>query len=151
MKHLLWASSVLFMGLLCGCAHQTSDGPTVVRMIQISDSITPATVYAKSGEEIRWQNLRTKPVRVGFLSGRLLDDLGCRKGVTTFFGEMSDLITIAPGESVSVCPLRTGTLQYNVWFDVDNPKGSISPTATVHVEAGSGTPAGQYPRVLTGR
>ena len=106
-------------------------------MIQISDLVQPRTVYAKSGEEIRWQNLRTNPVRVGFLTRRLLDELGCMKGVSAVFGEVSDLITIEPGESVSLCLLRSGILQYNVWFDPENPKGAISPTATVHVEAGS--------------
>ena len=151
MKHLLRTLSIVVVSLISACAHSTSDGPAVVRTIQISDSVTPTTVYAKSGEEIRWQNLRTKPVRVGFLNRRLLDDAGCSKGITTFFGEMSDLITIAPGDSMSVCPLRTGTLQYNVWFDLDNPKGAISPTATVHVEGGSGILNGQSPRVLTGR
>lgn len=110
--------------------------PATVRTIQISDWVTPNAVYAKSGEEIRWQNLRTNPVRVGFLGRRLLDELGCKKGVTTLLGEVNDLITIAPGKSVSLCPTRSGVLQYNVWFDAENPRGAISPTATVHVDAG---------------
>jgi len=128
------------MALVCAlsaCGHQSvPDRPTTVRMIRISDFVKPDTVYAKSGEEIRWQNLRTNPVRVGFLSGRLLEELGCKKGVSAFFGEVGDVITIGPGESVSLCPLRSGVLQYNVWFDAENPKGAISPTATVHIEAG---------------
>jgi hypothetical protein len=99
--------------------------------------VKPTVLYAKSGEEIRWQNLRTNPVRVGFLTGRLLNEAGCEKGVTDIFGTVSDVITIAPGESASLCPLGSGVIQYNVWFDAENPKSAISPTATVHIEAGS--------------
>jgi len=108
----------------------------VVRTIRISDVVKPTTVYARSGEEIRWENLRATPVRIGFLSGRLLEELGCNKNVSSFFGDIGDAFTIGPGEAASLCPLRAGTLQFNVWFDADNPRGEISPTATIHVEAG---------------
>jgi hypothetical protein len=107
-----------------------------VHTIQISDLVTPDTLYAKPGEEIRWRNLRSNPVRLGFLTMRLLDELACEKGVATFWGGMSDLVTIPPGGSMSLCFVRVGVLQYNVWFDAENPKGAISPTASVHVEAG---------------
>jgi len=128
---------ILVVCFLSACGiHSASDTRSTVRTIEISDLVKPVTVYAKSGEEIRWQNLRTNPVRIGFLTSRLLDELGCKKGVTNIFGEVSDVITINPGESASLCPLRTGVLQYNVWFDAENPRGAISPTATVHVEAG---------------
>ena len=129
--------TLMLVPVLSACASEPMpQTPTTVRTIQISDWVTPDTVYAKSGEEIRWQNLRTNPVRVGFLSRRLLDELGCNKGVTTLLGEVNDLITIGPGKSVSLCPIRSGVLQYNVWFDAENPRGAISRTATVHVEGG---------------
>ncbi|HMU54873.1 MAG TPA: hypothetical protein PKA61_07695 [Nitrospira sp.] len=122
---------------LQACGHSPlSDSRGVVRTIRISDVVKPTTVYARSGEEIRWENLRATPVRIGFLSGRLLEELGCKKGVSSFFGDIGDAITIEPGQAASLCPLRSGTLQFNVWFDADNPKGEISPTATIHVEAG---------------
>jgi hypothetical protein len=67
---------------------------------------------------------------------RLLDELACEKGkdVVTMFGQVNDLVTIPPGESISLCIARSGELQYNVWFDEGNPKGAISRTATVHIE-----------------
>jgi hypothetical protein len=121
---------------LQACGHSpASDSQVAVRTIRISDVVKPSTVYARAGEEIRWENLRATPVRVGFLHGRLLEEVGCKKGVSSFFGDVDDAITIGPGDSASLCPLRSGTLQFNVWFDADNPKGEISPTATVHVEA----------------
>jgi hypothetical protein len=105
-----------------------------VRTIQISDVVEPEVLYAMPGEEIRWENLRTNPVRVGFLSTNLLEELGCREGVTTVFGQVNDIVTIPAGGSISLCFVRGGTLQYNVWFDEEYPKGRMSPTATVYIE-----------------
>ncbi|MDP1948888.1 MAG: hypothetical protein Q8L77_15455 [Nitrospirota bacterium] len=123
--------------VLSACGHQpATTSSATVRTIQISDMVTPDTLYATPGEEIRWENLRANPVRIGFLSMRLLDDLGCEKGVATFWGGTNDLVTIPPGRSISLCFARAGLLQYNVWFDADNPKGAMSRTAAVYVEAG---------------
>ncbi|HEU4685870.1 MAG TPA: hypothetical protein VFS39_15300 [Nitrospira sp.] len=133
------ALTALFIAaaLLTACAHQPTNAvQSVVRTIEISESVKPGTLYAKVGEEIRWENLRANPVRVGFLSKDLLSDLGCRKGLSSFLGEVDDLVTIKPGQAIGICPLRPGVLQYNVWFDADNPRGAMSRTGTVHVESG---------------
>ncbi len=45
---------------------------------------------------------------------RLLDDVGCVHGIPTLFGQMGDLVTILPGESVSLCFVRRGGLKHNV-------------------------------------
>lgn len=50
--------------------------------------------------------------------------MGCEKSIKTLFGQVDDLLTIAPGESISLCFVRDGVLEYNVWFDACNPKGS---------------------------
>ena len=128
----LW---VLLISALPACGHRpaTHVQPTL-RTILISEVVQPEVLYTTAGEEIRWQNVRSSPVRLGFLSMRLLDDLACEKGISTFFGQVNDLITIPPGESISLCLVRSGDLQYNVWFDEKNPKGTISRTATVRVE-----------------
>ena len=126
----------LVIGGFPACVQQDALVPTSVRTIEISDAVTPQTIYARTGEEIRWQNHRSNPVRLGFLSKRLLHNLGCRKGLSSFLGEVDDLVTINPGDSVGICPLSAGELQYNVWFDPENRYGQISPTGTVHVEKG---------------
>ena len=130
----------LFLGLvsmLSACAQQpgTKD-PASVRTIQITEVVAPTVLYAAPGEEVRWTNLRSNPVRLGFLSMRLLDDVGCDHGFRTLLGAMSDLITIPPGESVSICFVRRGDLKYNVWLEPDNPRGPITPTATIRVDHG---------------
>lgn len=133
-----WSIGLLLtVGWVSGCSHRSldvSDAP--VRTIVISDAVSPETLYANPGEEVRWKNNRDNPVRIGFLTMRLLDEVGCEKGIATIFGHLADLVTIPPGESVSVCLVRSGDLKYNVWFDADDPKGAISRTATVRVQHG---------------
>ena len=119
-----------------GCGHGVvgSDAPPV-REIRIADGVQPDLMFAKLGEEIRWTNVRSTPVRIGFLTMRLLDELSCAQGVKTLFGEVNDLITIPPGGAISLCFGRAGELKYNVWFEPENPRGRISPTAIVRIEA----------------
>lgn len=127
--------SILLIAALSACGHRpATQVQPILRTILISDVVQPEMLYTTAGEEIRWQNVRSSPVRLGFLSMRLLDELACDKGVRTFFGQVNDLITIPPGESISLCFVRSGDLQYNVWFDEKNPKGTISRTATVRIE-----------------
>jgi hypothetical protein len=119
-----------------GCGHGAagSDAPPV-REIRIADGVQPDLMFAKPGEEIRWTNVRSTSVRIGFLTMRLLDELSCAQGVKTLFGEVNDLIMIPPGGAISLCFGRAGELKYNVWFEPENPRGRISPTATVRIEA----------------
>lgn len=120
------------------CSHNSAtEVPRTVREVQIGDTVQPQMLFAKPGEEIRWQNLRSSPVNLGFLTTALLKELSCQKGVVTMFGEVRDFVSIPPQQSVSVCFLRPGELKYNVWLNPENPRGPISPTATIRVEAGS--------------
>ena len=120
---------------LTACGHAPSTGRTV-RTVEISNQITPHVMYVSPGEEVRWTNTSSNTVRVGFLNKRLLEDHRCQNGVVDLFGQVNDLITIEPGESISLCFSRTGDLQYNVWFDAEDPRGAISPTATISIRGG---------------
>jgi len=127
----------LVLSLVCGgaaCGHHLEPGAEViVRTIEITHEVNPGILHTAPGEEVRWQNLRQNPVRVGFLTVSMLDKLGCEKGVSTLFGQVNDYVTIPPGKSISLCLIRPGDLKYNVWFDADNARGAMSPTATVRV------------------
>lgn len=108
----------------------------VIHTIEISGGVEPEVLYARPGQEIRWHNSRKNPVRLGFLTMKLLDEVGCEKGVLTLFGQVNDLVMIPPGESVSLCFVRRGEMKYNVWLDPENPRGAITPTASIRVEGG---------------
>lgn len=119
------------------CGHAPSKSTdTAVRTVEISDVVKPSVLYAGVGEEVRWMNLSENPVMVGFLNTRVLERVGCEKGMTDLFGQVKDLVKIPSGGSISLCFLQSGDHQYNVWFDAENPKGAISSTLIVRVEEG---------------
>ncbi len=128
---------VLALCALAACSHSPStSGGRIVRTVEISDLVKPGVMYASPGDEVRWMNARANPVRVGFLNRNLLEDHQCQNGIVNLFGEVNDLITIPPGESISLCPVRAGDLRYNVWFDAENPRGLMSPTMTISIRGG---------------
>jgi plastocyanin len=120
---------------MTACGHASSAGRTV-RTVEISNQVNPHVMYVSPGEEVRWMNTSSNTVRIGFLNRRLLEDHHCQEGIVDLFGEVNDLITIAPGDSISLCFSRTGDLRYNVWFDAEDPRGAISPTATISIRGG---------------
>jgi plastocyanin len=130
-------SLVLTVALSAACGHTPSmETGRTVRTVEISDQVNPHVVYASPGDEVRWTNARENAVRVGFLDLRLMQDHRCQKGIVGLFGQVNDLVTIAPGESISLCFARSGDLRYNVWFDAEDPRGAISPTMTISVRGG---------------
>jgi len=125
----------LFVFVLTGCATFSHiDSPPRIHNIHIDNqgSITPAELYAVVGEEIRWHNALSIPIHLGLLGVHSLAETGCDKGFTTWFGAMKDMITIPPGDYVSLCFLRARTIRYNIWTDLADPVHSMSPTAVIH-------------------
>jgi len=128
----LCCAMAIALSAACGPMPSSNAGRTV-RTVEISHQVNPRVMYASPGEEVRWTNARSNTVRIGFLSKRLLEDHRCQKGIVDLFGQVDDLVTIAPGESISLCFARTGDLRYNVWFDPEDPRGVISPTLTISI------------------
>jgi hypothetical protein len=119
---------------LNGCSVKENVQSTgTVHYVQILDEVKPPTLYARVGDEIRWVNLQSSTVRVGFLNGGWHGHVACEKGFTRF-GTLQDLVEIAPQEYVSLCFGKPATVQYNVWLDAENFKGSMTPTATIRID-----------------
>ncbi|MDH4098080.1 MAG: hypothetical protein OEW25_12640 [Nitrospira sp.] len=130
--------AVLCLCVFSGCALSSeSDAQPRVLDVHIHDRnhIVPDHLYAAVGEEIRWHNLLSVPVHLGFLGVKPIKEVGCGKGFTTWYGGIKDMVMIPAGEYVSVCFTRTGTVRYNIWTDLGDPLHSISPTAVIHLEA----------------
>ena len=128
---------VIIITVAAACAQTPTTGAArTVRTVEISNQVNPGVMYASPGEEVRWTNARHNAVRVGFLSPRLIEDRHCEQGIVDMFGQVNDYVTIEPGASISLCPAKTGDLQYNVWFDPENPRGAISPTLTIKIRGG---------------
>ena len=78
-----------------------------------------------------------------------MEDHQCEKGLVDMFGQVNDHVTIEPGDSISLCPGKTGDLQYNV---VIRPNDTIiipSPKVGEYYIGGHMNRAGVYS--LTGR
>ena len=127
----------VIVAVVAACAQTPPTGAArTVRTVEISNQVNPNVMYASPGEEVRWTNARQNPVRVGFLTLRLMEDHQCEQGIVDMFGQVNDYVMIDPGKSISLCPAKTGDLQYNVWFDPENPRGAISPTLTIKIRGG---------------
>lgn len=120
------------MVLIAGCANQPATQPVRTHDIQIREHVSPQDLYVTTGDEVRWQNLRTDPVKVGLLSHHHLSLVLCEKGFTRF-GMVDDTATIPPMGYVSLCFSRPGIVQYNVWLNPADPHGRMTPTARIEV------------------
>lgn len=129
--------SVLCLCVFSGCVlYSGSDDPPRVRDVRIHDRnhIVPDHLYAAVGEEIRWHNLLSVPVHLGFLGVKPIKEVSCGRGFTTLYGAIKDMVTIRAGDYVSLCFTRVGTVRYNIWTDLADPLHSMSPTAVIHIE-----------------
>jgi hypothetical protein len=139
-KHGRWGGRSLIIAWLClgmipGCASTSTINPSIrTHFIQIREQVSPQDLYVNVGDEVRWQNLRPDPVKVSLLTRHHSDFVSCEKGFTSF-GAMEDTATIPPREYVSLCFSKPGTIQYNVWLNPADPRGSMTPTANIQVSA----------------
>jgi plastocyanin len=122
-------------GLLAACA-AASPGTAPVRThyVHIQDVVSPQSLAVHIGDEVRWQNLRSEPVRISLLSHLSGSGVSCETGFS-HFGSLDDTATIPPNAYVSLCFARAGSIQYNVWLKPDDPLRSMTPTAKIIVSA----------------
>src|SRR5690349_1827461 len=127
----------LLLVVVVGCSlFPKAAVPLRVHDIHITgtNGITPADLHAVVGEEIRWHNDLSNPIHLGFLSVPLVEQTGCEKGFTTWWGAMKDIVRIPAGQYVSLCFLQPRKLHYNIWKDIADPIHSISPTAIIRID-----------------
>lgn len=121
--------------LLTACAAASPDTtPLRTHYIHIQDGVSPQRLDVHIGDEVRWQNLRSEPVKVSLLSHLSGAGVSCQTGFSSF-GSLDDTATIPPNEYVSLCFARAGSIQYNVWLKLEDPLRSMTPTAKIVVSA----------------
>lgn len=125
--------SVMVLTSIVGCEHNQLNQSNTIRSVQILDTVQPAVLYARVGDEIRWQNLSDKVVHMRFLDKPNWETVTCERGFR-WMGLTQDSATIKPKEFVSLCFSKPNTLRFNVWMDWENSQSYISPTMTVNVE-----------------
>lgn len=120
---------------LAACSYAREAGhPAQVRYVQIRETVTPMVLYAKVGDEIRWQNLRQESIKIGLLGNPKLDTVACQKGFS-WMGSIQDLVTVKPSDYVSLCFTEPATVRFNVWMDTEHLTSSMSPTATIRISS----------------
>jgi plastocyanin len=129
--------------LLAGC----QGTPTVTRSgdvkdIIVGDNLTSGEVAVSAGDEVRWVNKRTAPVRIVFLDPVSDKQLSCKNN---FGGLMtpSDTAKLATNETASVCFRDPGYYRYTVRMESARTTGEVNVSGVVKVGGRAGRAGGQ--------
>lgn len=129
------AGLLIGTGLLASCAAASPDAlPLRTHYIHIQDGVSPQRLDVQVGDEVRWRNLRSEPVKISLLSHLSEAGISSQTGFSRF-GMLDDTATIPPNAYVSLCFARARSIQYNVWLKLEDPVRSMTPTAKVVVSA----------------
>jgi plastocyanin len=128
--------------------------PTVTRTgdvkdIIIGDNLTSSETTVNTGDEVRWVNKRTQPVRVIFLDA-FDKQLSCKNN---FGGLMTprDTAKLATNETASVCFRDPGYFRYIVRMESAKTTGDISVQGVIKVGGQGGQAVGQTSDQNSGR
>ena len=104
--------------------------------IVITDRLSAVTVQMNAGDEIRWTNMHSTPVRIT-LSDYVLDKLSCRSNFSGHFYSGAEAL-LQPNESAGLCFRAPGTIRYIV--RMKSPSGEVSESGLIEIGASPGGP-----------
>jgi hypothetical protein len=121
--------------------------PTVTRTgdvkdIIIADDLTAGEIAVNPGDEVRWINKRTAPVRIVLLDPVTDKQLSCRNNLGGFMTP-NDTAKLATNESASVCFRDPGYFRYTVRMESARSTGEINVPGVVKVGGLGGQAVGQ--------
>lgn len=90
--------------------------------VKIQEGLEPAILTVGVGDEVRWVNHRTRPVRIDFLDGAL-HEVSCQRGFTNWMGMKKESATVGANKSASLCFGKAAVIDYNVRMDSALPGG----------------------------
>ena len=126
---------------LTGCQHMLvrDSMPTVTRTgdvkdVVIRDNVSPATVTANPGDEIRWINKRQGKVRVIFLTP-VMEQLTCQRNFGGVMGADRNQYTASLGsnDTASLCFGNPTELKYVVRAESSDPSGEQNRASTITI------------------
>jgi len=129
--------------------------PTVTRTgdvkdIIIGDNLTSSETAVNTGDEVRWVNKRTQPVRVIFLDAVSDKQLSCKNNVGGWMTP-SDTAQLGKNETASVCFRDPGYFRYIVRMESGKTTGDINVQGVIKVGGQGGQAAGQTSEQNRGR
>jgi plastocyanin len=121
--------------------------PTVTRTgdvkdIIIGDNLTSSETAVNTGDEVRWVNKRTQPVRVIFLDAVSDKQLSCKNNVGGWMTP-SDTAQLGKNETASVCFRDPGYFRYIVRMESAKTTGDINVQGVIKVGGQGGQAVGQ--------
>jgi plastocyanin len=129
--------------------------PTVTRTgdvkdIIIGDNLVSGEIAVSPGDEVRWVNKRTAPVRIIFLDAVSDKQLSCKNN---FGGWMtpSDTAKLATNETASVCFRDPGYFRYTVRMESARSTGELNVSGVVKVGGQASQAVGQTSDQNSGR
>jgi plastocyanin len=129
--------------------------PTVTRTgdvkdILIGDDLSSREITVNTGDEVRWVNKRTQPVRVIFLDAMLDKQLSCKNNVGGWMTP-SDTAQLGKNETASVCFRDPGYFRYIVRMESAKTTGDINIQGVIKVGGQGGQAAAQTSEQNRGR
>ena len=137
--------------LVLGC----QGTPTVTRTgdvkdIIIGDDLSSREIVVNTGDEVRWINKRTQPVRVVFLDAVLDKQLSCKNNVGGWMTP-SDTAKLGTNETASVCFRDPGYFRYIVRMESARTTAELNVSGVIKVGGQGGQAAGQTSDQNSGR
>src|SRR6185503_3733412 len=129
--------------LMLGC----QSTPTVTRTgdvkdIIIGDDLSAREIAVNTGDEVRWINKRTQPVRVVFLDPVSDKQLSCKNNVGGWMTP-SDTAQLGKNETASACFRDPGYFRYIVRMESGLTTGDINIQGVIKVGGQGGQAAAQ--------
>ena len=146
---------ILYLGVALVFVLGCQSTPTVTRTgdvkdIIIGDDLSSREVTVNTGDEVRWINKRTQPVRIIFLDPVLDKQLSCNNN---FGGLMtpSDTAKLGKNETASACFRDPGYFRYIVRMESALTTGDINVQGVIKVGGQGGQAAAQTSDQNSGR
>ncbi len=101
-----------------------------VHDVRFEERMSPGSLQVRVGDEVRWINQRSTPVRLQFLE----DALGyvvCQSGFSSLLRRQQDSATIKPNQSASLCFGKADTIRYNARLDSPVAGGQMIESGTI--------------------
>jgi plastocyanin len=112
----LWLLGI--MGILCAGLYACASLPEISRTaivhdIVISEELSQQNIVVKTGDEVRWINLRRQDITIDIPNLKSYDP-SCQRGFSTPFGTLKESVTLKSNETASLCFSNQGMVRYIV-------------------------------------
>jgi plastocyanin len=116
------STAIAAMTLTVACAGPATTRTGVVHDIRVAEGPVPDDLIVNPGDEVRWVNSRTLPMRVDLVNVNP-NDVSCERGFTNMFNTFKGSATVKPNETASACFVQAGVVSYNLRMDSALPGG----------------------------